>query len=115
MALAARHPAAGLIHHTDRGCQYTAVAYRRALAARGITASMSRAGDCYDNPMAERFFATLKAELVNTPPWPTRRAARQAIFALLEVFYHRRRYHSALGYRSPVAYEMALAREAQAA
>jgi transposase InsO family protein len=112
MALAARRPAAGLIHHTDRGCQYTAAAYQGALAARAITASMSRAGDCYDNAMAESFFATLKAELVDTRPWPTRWAAQRAIFAWIEVFYNRQRCHSALDYRSPVAYETALAQEA---
>ena len=66
MAIQRRRPAAGLVHHTDRGCQYTAAAYREALAARGITASMSRSGDCYDNAMAESFFATLKAELVDS-------------------------------------------------
>ena len=115
MALAARQPAAGLIHHTDRGCQYTATAYQGALAARAITASMSRAGDCDDNAMAESFFATLKAELIDTRPWPTRRAARQAIFEWIEAFYNLRRSHSALGYRSPAAYEQALAQEAQAA
>ena len=115
MAVAARRPATGLIHHTDRGCQYTAEAYRSALAAGGITVSMSRAGDCYDNAMAESFFATLKAEVIDGRPWPTRRAARQAIFAWLEVFYNRQRSHSALGFLSPVAYELALATEAQAA
>ena len=114
MALGARRPAAGLVHHTDRGCQYTAAAYQAALAARGVTVSMSRAGDCYDNAMAESFFATLKAELIDTRPWPTRRSARQAIFEWIEVFYNRCRAHSALGYRSPATYEMALAREAQA-
>ncbi len=105
MALQRRRPAAGLVHHTDRGCQYTAAAYREALAARGITASMSRSGDCYDNAMAESFFATLKAELVDSNAWPTRAAARQAIFAWLEVWYNRQRRHSALAYRSPVSYE----------
>ena len=115
MALAGRRPAAGLIHHSDRGCQYTAIAYQEALAARAITPSMSRAGDCYDNAMAESFFATLKAELIDTRPWATRRAAQQAIFEWLEVWYNRQRAHSALGYRSPATYELALAREAQAA
>ena len=115
LALASRQPAASLIHHTDRGCQYTAVAYQEALAVHTITASMSRTGDCYDNAMAESFFATLKAELIETRPWPTRRAARQAIFAWSAVCYNRRRLHSALGYRSPATYEMALAQEAQAA
>jgi len=115
MALQARRPAAGLVHHTDRGCQYTAHAYQSLLASHGIAASMSRAGDCYDNAMAESFFATLKAELIDTRPWPTRRAARQAIFEWLEVFYNRQRSHSALDYQSPVAFELALAEEAQAA
>ncbi len=115
MALAARQPTAGLVHHTDRGCQNTAGTYREALAARAIAVSMSRAGDCYDNAMAESFFATLKAELVDTRPWPTRRAARQAVFEWMEVFYNRQRSHSALGYRSPVAFELALAGEAQVA
>jgi len=115
MALGSRRPAAGLIHHTDRGGQYAAIAYQEALAAREITASMSRAGDCYDNAMAESFFATLKAELVDTRPWPTRQAARQAIFAWIEVFYNRQRLHSALGYRSPVAFERELAKEVRAA
>ena len=115
MALQARRPAAGLVHHTDRGCQYTAHAYQARLASHGITASMSRAGDCYDNAMAESFFATLKAELIDARPWPTRRGARQAIFEWVEVFYNRQRSHSALDYQSPVAFELALAAEAQPA
>ncbi len=105
MALRARRPGAGLVHHTDRGGQYTAATYRAALAARGITCSMSRAGECLDNAMAESFFATLKAELVDTKAWPTRAAARLAIFEWLEVWYNRQRRHSALGYHAPVAYE----------
>jgi len=105
MALQCRRPLPGLVHHTDRGCQYTAAAYQAALAARGLTVSMSRAGECRDNAMAERFFATLKAELVDARTWPTRAAARLAIFEWLEVWYNRQRRHSALGYRAPVAYE----------
>lgn len=105
MALRARRPPAGLVHHTDRGSQYTAAAYQEALAARGLVCSMSRSGDCYDNAMAESFFATLKAELVADQQWPTRAAARTAIFEWLEVFYNRQRCHSALAYRSPVAHE----------
>jgi len=115
MALGSRRPAAGLIHHTDRGGQYAAIAYQEALAAREITASMSRAGDCYDNAMAERFFATLEAELVDTRPWPTRQTARQAIFEWLEVFYNWQRSHSALGYQTPAAFEQELAKEVRAA
>jgi transposase InsO family protein len=105
MALRARRPGAGLVHHTDRGCQYTAAAYREVLAARGVTVSMSRAGDCLDNAMAESFFATLKAELADARVWPSRAAARTAIFEWLEVWYNRQRRHSALGYHAPVAFE----------
>ena len=115
MALVSRRPGPGLIHHTDRGCQYSAAAYPAILADRGVAASMSRAGDCYDNALAESFFATLKGELVDKRSWPTRRAARQAIFEWIEVFYNRRRLHSALGYRSPLAFEQCLAWEGQAA
>ena len=105
MALRARRPGAGLVHHTDRGSQYTAAAYQEVLAARGLICSMSRSGDCYDNAMAESFFATLKAELADAGTWPTRAAARTAIFEWLEVWYNRQRRHSALAYRAPVAHE----------
>jgi putative transposase len=115
MALAARQPGPGLIHHTDRGCQYTAGEYQAALEARGIAISMSRSGECLDNAMAESFFATLKAELVDARPWPTRAAARGAIFEWIEGWYNRRRAHSALGYRSPVAFEQAFDEEVRAA
>ncbi len=96
MALRARRPPPGLVHHTDRGSQYTAVAYRATLAAHGVTASMSRAGDCYDNAVAESFFATLEAELIDARTWPTHAAARTAIFEWREVWYNRLRRHSAL-------------------
>jgi putative transposase len=105
MALARRRPGAGLVQHTDRGCQYTAAAYREALAARGVTASMSRSGTCLDNAMAESFFATLKAEIGDAPLWPNRAAARTAIFEWIEAFYNRQRRHSALAYQPPVAFE----------
>ena len=108
MALTQRRPTRSLLHHTDRGSQYTAASYRATLATHGLTASMSRAGDCYDNAMAESFFATLKTELIDRQPWPTRQAARRAIFAWIEGFYNRQRLHSALGYQSPVAFEEAL-------
>lgn len=112
MALTRRRPTAGeLIHHTDRGCQYTAERYQTALAAHGVTCSMSRAGNCYDNAMAESFFATLKGELIDRQTWPTRRAARQAIFEWIEVFYNRQRRHSALRYLSPAAFEEERAQE----
>ena len=108
MALERRRPGPDLIQHTDRGSQYTATAYRAVLRAHGVTASMSRAGDCYDNALAESFFATLKTELIDRQPWPTRRAVRQAIFEWIEAFYNRQRLHSALGYQSPVGFEEAL-------
>ncbi len=107
MALARRRPAAALVHHSDRGSQYTAQTYRALLTTHTVTASMSRAGDCYDNALAESFFATLKAELINRQAWPTRRAARQAIFTWIEGFYNRHRLHSSLGYQSPAAFEEA--------
>ena len=108
MALQQRRPPPGqLVHHTDRGCQYTAGAYQAALDEAGVTGSMSRKGDCYDNAMAESFFGTLKAELVPDDGWPTRAAARRAVFEWIVVFYNRRRRHSALGYQSPVAFEAA--------
>ena len=108
MALQARRPPPGLVHHTDRGCQYTAAAYRDALAARGLVCSMSRSGNCLDNAMAESFFATLKAERIDTRPWPTRAAARLAIFEWLAVRYNRQRPHSPLGYQPPVTFEEAV-------
>jgi len=108
MALQARRPPPGLVHHTDRGCQYTAAAYQATLADRGVTVSMSRAGECRDNAVAESFFATLKAELVDTRVWPTRAAARTAIFEWIEVWYNRQRRHSTLGYLTPVAHERQL-------
>jgi transposase InsO family protein len=108
MALARRRPATDLVHHSDRGSQYTATAYQALLTQHGVAASMSRAGDCYDNALAESFMATLKTELIDRQPWPTRRAARRAIFDWIEGFYNRRRLHSALGYQSPAAFEEAL-------
>jgi putative transposase len=110
LALATRRPAPGLVHHSDRGCQYTSLAFGRRLQAAGLVPSMSRTGNCWDNAVAESFFATLKRELVDRPdraPWPTRAAARQALFEYVEVFYNRRRRHSTLRSRSPAAYEAA--------
>lgn len=105
MALTTRRPAAGLIHHTDRGSQYTAHGYQALLRMHQIMPSLSRAGDCYDNALAESFIATLKTELIQRQSWPTRQRARQAIFEWIEVFYNRQRRHSALGYQSPAAFE----------
>jgi putative transposase len=108
LALATRRPAAGLIHHSDRGCQYTALAFGRRLAEAGLVPSMSRVANCWDNAVAESCFATLKRELVDRPdrePWPTQAAARRALFDFIEGFYNRRRRHSTLQYLSPAAYE----------
>ncbi len=105
MALAGRQPARGLLHHSDRGSQYACGEYRALLAAHGVTVSMSRTGNCWDNAVAESFFGTLKTELVEGADWMTRAAARAAVFEYLEVWYNRQRRHSALGYLSPVEYE----------
>ncbi len=105
MALAERRPGPGLLHHSDRGSQYACGEYRAVLAARGLVASMSTRGDCWANAVAESFFATLETELILGADWPTRAAARQAIFAYIETWYNRERRHSSLGYRSPVEYE----------
>ena len=108
MARAARAPAPGLIHHSDRGSQYTAGAYRAELAAHGMIASMSRKGDCYDNAVAESFFSTLEFELLMKHNWHTRAEARRAIFQYIETWYNRKRRHSTLGYLSPAEYEQQL-------
>lgn len=94
-----------LIHHTDRGSQYTADGYLALLKEHGIQLSMSGKGDPYDNAMIESFFSTLRAELTDLERFLTRQAARTAVFEFMEVFYNRQRLHSALGYRSPIAFE----------
>jgi len=107
LALRERRPAANrLIHHSDRGCQYTAAAYQAVLATQGIHCSMSRTGNCLDNAMAESFNATLKKELLPTGGWPTKAAARAAVFEWIAVYYNRQRLHSSLGYRTPVGFEI---------
>jgi putative transposase len=108
LALLARRPAAGLLFHSDRGSQYTSDAYRAALAEGGITVSMSRTGNCYDNAVTESFFGTLKGECVERVSFQTRREARQTIFEYVECFYNRIRRHSSLGYVSPVAFEQVM-------
>jgi transposase InsO family protein len=90
-----------LLHHSDRGCQYTASEYRKALAGHGIRVSMSRKGNCWDNAVAESFFSTLKTELIHRTVWKTRNELRAAVFDYIEVFYNRRRLHSSVGYRPP--------------
>jgi transposase InsO family protein len=105
MALAQRRPAPGLVFHTDRGCQYTSTEFRKLLHQHGIVQSLSRPGQCWDNAVAESFFATLKEELLYRGVWPTRDAAKRAIFEYVEVFYNRQRMHSTLDYLTPVEYE----------
>ena len=105
MALANRKPMAGLLHHSDRGSQYAAHSYQRLLGEHGITPSMSRTGNCWDNACVESFFGTLKRELVYHRHYATREEATQDIFEYIEVFYNRRRRHSTLGYDSPVEFE----------
>ncbi len=105
MAIQLRHPAAGLIFHSDRGSQYTSREFRALLETHGAAQSLSRPRQCWDNAVAESFFATLKEELVHRQALPTRAAARRAIFEFIEVFYNRRRLHSTLNYRTPVEYE----------
>jgi transposase InsO family protein len=115
MAIVARTPEAGLLHHSDRGSQYASADYQAALDAAGIECSMSRKGDCWDNAVAESFFATLKTELVHDADWITRAEARSAIFEYLEVFYNRQRRHSSIGYVSPEEFEMRYEDEKMAA
>jgi putative transposase len=105
MALWTRQPAAGLVHHSDQGCQYTSLAFGRRCREAAITPSMGSVGDCFDNAMAESFFATLECELLDRHRFATRTQARVAVFDYLEGFYNPRRRHSALGQLSPTDYE----------
>jgi transposase InsO family protein len=105
MAVGRRRPRPGLMHHSDRGCQYTSADYRRALSELGVTVSMSRKGNCWDNAVAESFFKTIKAELVNGQRWESRRQLRSAIFEYIEVFYNSQRLHSSIGYKTPAEAE----------
>jgi len=108
MALSKRRPQKGLLHHSDRGVQYACGEYRSILERQGITASMSRTGDCYDNALMESFWGTLKTELTHHELYPTREDARRSVFEYIEVFYNRRRRHSAIGYMSPEQFEASL-------
>ena len=105
MAWRHRRPAAGLLHHSDQGNQYTASLYQTLLTRRGVILSMSRKGNCYDNAPVESFFSTLKNELVRHRQFQHQAEARQAIFEYIEGFYNRRRLHQALGYWSPEDFE----------
>jgi putative transposase len=105
-ALRARRPRPGLVHHTDRGSPYASDDYRRILVAHAITASMSRTGDCYDNAVAESFFATLKAEHVDHEDFATRDLGTASIGEYIEGFYNCARRHSHVGYVSPIEFEL---------
>ena len=105
MAIGRRKPGRGLLHHSDRGCQYACHAYQDMLKDQGMIPSMSRKGDCWDNAVIERFFRSLKTERTNHRRYATREAARRDVIHYIEMFYNARRLHSYLGYVSPVEYE----------
>jgi putative transposase len=105
MAFARRRPAPGVIFHSDRGCQYTSKDFAALARANGVILSVSRKGECWDNAVAESFFATIKRELINDRAWPTRAGLHRAVFNYIEGWYNTRRLHSALGYLSPAEYE----------
>jgi putative transposase len=115
MAARERRPGQGLIHHSDRGAQYASADYRRELSCFGMRASMSRNGDCWDNAVAESFFATIKRELIDRQPWPTRRRAKAAIAEYIACFYNTKRAHSTLGFNTPVDFELEQRRQTMAA
>lgn len=105
MALKQRRPGAGLLHHSDRGSQYTSQGYLSLLQQYGIRVSMSKKGDCYDNALMESFFGTLKEEYAPRQIYQTRGEARNSVFEYIEIFYNRKRRHSSLAYNSPALYE----------
>lgn len=109
MAIDRRAPPAGLLHHSDRGVQYAAHAFRGLLERHGIVCSMSGKGNCYDNAVKESFFHTLKTELCDHERYRTRDQARASVFDFIEVFYNRQRLHSTLGYLSPAEFEQRVA------
>lgn len=106
MALHQRRPE-DVVHHSDQGCQYTSIAFGRRCRQAGIQPSTGSVGDCFDNAMAESFFASLECELIDRESWKNRTEARLAVFDYLEGWYNPHRRHSALGYRSPMAFEAA--------
>jgi putative transposase len=105
MAITRRRPGDGLVHHSDRGTQYTSLAFGRRASEAGISLSMGSVGDAYDNAMAESFFASLETELLDRTTFRTRADARLAVFDYIETFYNSHRRHSALDYLSPTAFE----------
>jgi putative transposase len=105
MAVWNRRPAVGVVHHSDRGAQYTSLAFSQRCRDAGVAPSMGSVGDAYDNALAEAFFATLETELLMRRAFATRKAARLALFDYIEAFYNSHRRHSALGYLSPAEFE----------
>jgi putative transposase len=105
MALAQRRPEPGLIRHTDQGSQFVSLAFGQQARAAGIAQSMGSKGDCFDNAVAESFFATLKKELIHGRSWPAKAELRTEVFEYIEVFFNRRRRHSTLGMLSPAQFE----------
>ena len=105
MAIALRRPPKDCIHHTDRGSRYCSHDHQKILRQHGFLASMSGKKNCYDNAAVETFFKTIKAEMIWRRSWPTRRSAELALFGYIKGFYNPRRRHSALGWKSPLAYE----------
>jgi putative transposase len=107
MAFAHRAPEKGVIFHSDRGSQYTSGDFAELARAHGVVLSVGRKGQCWDNAVAESFFATIKRELIEPRTWPTRAGLRRAVFEYIEGWYNTRRLHSTLGYLSPAQYETA--------
>lgn len=106
MALTHRRPPAGVIFHSDRGCQYTSAEFAKFCRANKIRRSLGRTGICYDNAVSESFFATYKKELIHTQPWPTIKYLKRATFDWIETYYNTQRRHSTLGYLTPREYEL---------
>ncbi len=115
MALAHRRPGPGLICHSDQGSQFVSLAFGQKARAAGIAQSMGSKGDCFDNAVAESFFATLKKELIHRRSWPTKNELRTEVFDYIETFYNRQRRHSTLGQLSPVQFEQKSLTKTQAA
>jgi len=115
MALAHRRPNPGLIWHSDQGSQFVSLAFGQQARAAGVAQSMGSKGDCFDNAVAESFFATIKKELIYRRSWPTKVELRTEVFDYIEVFYNRERRHSTLGQLSPLKYEMIYLNQEQVA
>jgi transposase InsO family protein len=105
MAVIHRNPPSGVIFHSDRGAQYTSYEFRDFCRGNGVRPSVGRTGVCYDNAVAESFFATLKKEVIHLHPWPTLALLRTAVFEYIESYYNRRRRHSTIGYDTPIECE----------